>query len=554
MIFRNRFPYIFFIAAMTLAPSVMAQTLSEEVVIDREITPVVRPSVRPSWVLPTVMNPDFESRRLSFYEFMSPSEVTKTIVPLEPAVWADSVMRSPYKGYASLGYFPVYNLGAAAGYRFLQNKTINAGAHLSYDGNSWNGFENDDSKFKQNKFAFGLDGDINFGKGHLLADFNYIYSATAGPQTSFERGAQSINIVDFSVKWNPAATSLFDWDIAADFGYSGFTKKITFDPVKDVTFGLRSAMCFNITETSGVALNVDGHFRSLDNVHILLSDGVNSHFTEILGIISLTPAYKFSNGRLGANLGVRIDLNTGPAFKTRFAPDVRLHWTPSPFLSVYGRATGGEVMNTNRELWERNPWMLGTIAQERSHVNADVEIGLTFGTFKGVWANLHGGWSSVSDWATPVVLESVNTWSPAHIVGFNFGIEAGYSWRWLSLTGHVAGASHRKYYRWQDNAKWDIGIATKLRPIDRLSIDLGYDTRIGRQGFVFDVHSESASYWVETTSLGHTSNLFVGAEYGVTDAISLFVKGENLLNRHWQITTGVRSTGIHGLVGVQYKF
>ena len=541
----------------TIAQVAEAQTLTEEVVIDREITPVVRASVRPSWVTPTLLTPRMEKKRLSFYEFTGTSDITRSISTLEPTPWADSLMRSPYRGYASLGYFPVFNLGGAAGYRFIHNNKADVGARVSYDGSSWSGGDGTEGKFKQNQLSVGVDGTVNFGAGHLSSGVDYTYSATDGPEKgSYLRGTQAINLFDFKAEWIASHAERFNWKTGAYFGYGGFTKAKTignrdYEPVKDITFGANADVSYNFSEISGVALGIDADFRHIygETLYSLYDDAKDSR---LLGIIGLRPAYRFVSGKISGRVGLRLDINTGePGNKMHLAPDVEVRWAPLQQIAVYGRATGGEVMNSNRDLWERNPWMTGVFAAERSHVNADVEIGMTFGSYKGAWATVHAGWSSVSNWAVPVSISNTSVWDMAKIEGFDFGLELGYSWKkWFTVKGNFSGATHGKYYKWQDNAKWVFDIAAKIRPVEKLQIEVGYDARLSRRGFVFD--TVTADY--RQVSLGHTSNLFVGAEYEVTPAFGVFLKAENLLNRHWNVVPDVRSTGVHGLLGVQYKF
>lgn len=576
----------------TVLPALNAQTLSEEVVIDREITPVVRKAVRPSLVTPTILTPRLTSKPLAFSEYMETAEITRGISPLAPAHWADSVMRSPYRGYASLGYFPVFNLGAAAGYRFVDTPKINAGAHLSYDGGSWSsGNDRAEGTYSRNRFEIGADAAFRFRPGVLKADIGYVFSATDIPFVPgyYDRGAQAINTVDLSLKWASVRTARFFCDAQASFGYGGFTKNMTealphfnnhlsepfdFTPAKDINFGVKATPGYRFTEKSAIALDVDLRFRHTPGFNtirpqIFHSDVPSeeyatvvpeSHGPQTMTTVGLTPSYRFRSGNTSGRIGVRFDINRGGLEQnTRVAPDIDLQWSPSSRFAVFLGATGGEVMNTNAELWQRNPWMTGVLTMERSHVNADIRLGFTVGSYKGFWATVEGSWATVGNWAAPIVVEGVNTWHNMDgFSGFNFGLELGYSWRDIvTVVGHAAGATHGKYYKWQDNAKWAFDIAATVRPIERLKIRLGYDVRVDRFGFVFipqPTVSRLAVFANEKTHLGDTSNLFLGADYELTDTLSLFLSAENLLNRHWALTSHIRSQGIHGLLGVQLKF
>lgn len=580
-------------AAVTATVAATAQSLSREVVIDREITPVVRPVVRPALVSPTLLPSKVETQPLSVYEYFGTAEITRSVATLAPVEWADSVMRSPYRGYASAGYFPALNIGAAAGYRFVRDSRRDIGAHISFDTGDWDGVKGSESKYSATALTLGADARLVFAPGTLTAAAGYTFSSTTPAMVlgqQFDRGKQAINHVDVDALWKPARTGILDWNAKARFGFGGFTqnkttelavfarpdgKYVDMKPVSDVTFGVGTDLALRLGKKDAIALGIDADFRHVGTFNMLvpmtytdkLTDEslagvfVQPYGSHTEGIVALRPGYTFRGGVLSGRLGVRIDVATGGMQSgNRIAPDIHLDVTaPSGRFALFLHATGGDVMNTNYDLWQRNPWMAGAFCMERSHVDADIQAGVTFGQYKGVWVTVNAGWSSASDWAVPVAIRDVNTWLLIdRIKGFNFGIEAGYAWKdMVSVTAHATGVTHRGYYRWQDNAKWAFDIAAKVRPWGRLQVEAGYAVRTGRQGYVIGAKPSVGDFAAFTTynvALGHTSNLFAGAEYEFTDAFGVFLKCENLLNRRWYVTNNIRSRGIHGLAGLQFKF
>ena len=57
-----------------------------------------------------------------------------------------------------------------------------------------------------------------------------------------------------------------------------------------------------------------------------------------------------------------------------------------------------------------------------------------------------------------------------------------------------------------------------------------------------------------TASLGCVSDLGAGATYGITPAIDVFARVDNILGRRHMLLPGIESRGLHGLAGVQLKF
>ena len=96
------------------------------------------------------------------------------------------------------------------------------------------------------------------------------------------------------------------------------------------------------------------------------------------------------------------------------------------------------------------------------------------------------------------------------------------------------------YYLWRDRAKYVIGATAKVSPIDKLNINAGYSFRGKRKAGAY--------------SLGSVSNLSLGADYAVNARTTVFLTGENLLDRKFYFIGGVPSQGITGLAGVTYKF
>lgn len=569
-----------------------AQNLSEEVIIDREITPIVRNTTRPSWVMPSLLSPKVRTSPLAFNEYVGSAEITRSILTLDPVAWADSVMRSPYRGYASIGFFPAFNLGASAGYRFIRDAKTNIGARFSYEGSSWSAWKRYNDKYKQNKLEFGADATVLFNAGKLVADLEYSYSSSdmAYVPDEYKRGTQALSAIDLSASWTPAKTARIGWNVHTKINYGGFTsgkssvfdgfntlldKPYGFEPVKDFNLALGSDLSYKLAEKSKILLDLSVKFRHLNTFATLVPELFVAGIPgledipvvmpavsggQTMGIITVSPGYFFMNGDLSGRLGLRADFNTGGFnHKLYVAPDIELRYAAARHLTVFLNAKGGEVMNTNSELWQRDPWMTGVFAVERSHINADVDLGFTFGSYKGFWATMNVGWSSVSDWAVPVTVNYINMWKNSKsFSGVDLGLELGYSWKdLLTVQAKAQGASRSKYYKWQDNARWALDFAAKVRPLKPLQIELGYSARVGRQSFLWTSRPGVTDYAVfESTAIdtGSVSNLFVGAEYEITSAFGAFAKVENLLNNHWAETLTVRSKGVNGLLGVQYKF
>lgn len=566
-------------ALLVTSTAAMAQNLNQEVVIERDIQPVEREAMRPTWVSPTLLSTKVDGTRLSLNEYAGTAEITRKLPPLEAAAWADSVMRTPYKGYVALGYFPIYNAGVTAGYKFIDTRNTTLAGHIAYNGATWKADQKGfDGHYNQHQVSLGIDGRFGSKYGVLSTAVGYTYSATGAPTLDINknttadwlfRGTQGINIVDFSLNWKPTSWPAFIGHLGANVQYGGFFNdkeflnfgipSFTLDPVKDVVFGVNTELGFNLG-TGRLGVDVDAQFRHIDNyVHPAGALTYEEYGSEMPGYVALTPSYNFTTKNVSGRFGVRFDIETGGLdHEVRLAPDIDLQWAPSSMFAISLTATGGDVLNSNAELWRRSPWMTGWFTNERSHVNADVNLGLTFGSYRGFHATVRGGWTSAANWLHLVDVQSFqNEWMPSSTFdGFNAGIELGYSWRDKVIVSASADiAQHGKLYRWADNAKYVFAVGAKVRPIDRLTVELGFDARVDRFAYSLSNNYSIPSTWIHTkTSLGDTSNLHLGAWYDFNDAFTAFVEAENLLNHRWLLAPTVDSKGINGLFGIQYKF
>lgn len=577
---------------LTMGTTAVAQNLNQEVVIERDIRPVEREATRPSWVSPSILSTKVDGRRLSLYEYADAADISRGLPTLDVVSWADSVMRSPYRGYVALGYFPVYNAGLSAAYKFVDTRRAALTGRFDYNGATWSSDTKDVSgRFNHHTINVGLDGHYAFDAGTLAATVDYTYSTSGAPDFSdnkdfanafIARGTQGINIFGLALDWKPKTWPEFIGHIGAGVEYGGFFNsqiigigspitEHTVDPINDVTFGANTELGVNLG-AGRLGVGVDARFRHVNNFRYFfprigengeMIDGTDyeayldmiDYGSSTPGIIALTPAYTFKTKNIAGRLGLRVDIETGGlGHEIKLAPDIDIQWAPSSMFAVSVTATGGDVMNSNAELWRRSPWMSGVCAHERSHVNGDINLGLTFGSYRGFWATIRGGWTSAADWLHLVAVGKNVAWMPTNTVdGFNYGLELGYSWRdKVVITAGAEGAQHGCLYRWADNAKWAFDIAAKVRPIDRLTVELGYDARVDRFAFVL---APTAASWIDSRmSLGDTSNLHLGASYDFTSAFTAFVEAENLLNHRCYIAPYVDSKGINGLFGIQYKF
>lgn len=580
----KRLSYILLLAAA----SASAQSLSTEITVDRTIVPAERAASRLNSVRPAMLQARVSPVRIGMTEYTEPGTVTRSSYVLAPAAWADTFALSPYRGYVAGGYFPAYNLALSAGFRLLQTADTRLGVWGQFDGYSYKGSSEPDREkqtYRNNTGTVGVDFDHRFGaNGVLTLGASYSYGNVLAPDI-FSDDSRSINMADVRAAWYARAGRV-GYHVDAQlqtFGYDfNYEDKVQPDgtPAARGAFDAKGTE-INFAASAGIIARLgerkSGHRAGLEMKVDFLSrpdaytveEGVytvtgNRYWGLLktpgstLGVISATPYYAFGGtSGLNARLGARIDIGTGGSDKKfHIAPDVQVSYSATGF-SIYARAGGGEVLNTQRSLYEYTPFFPVGMMYERSHLPLSVDAGINVGPFEGFGIGVFGGWARANDWLMPALADMSgigrSMFRAVDIKGFHAGVRATYDYRTLfSLKASAEFAPQDEtsgYYMWRDRAKAVVKASATVRPIKPLELTLGYEFREGRACYAYAIDEKPARL-----SLGCASELSFGARYAVSSALDIFARGDNLLGRKYYVLPYVPSQGLHGLVGASFKF
>lgn len=570
------------------AASAGAQNLSTEITVDRTIVPAERAASRLSSVRPSILTSPVSPTRLHMTEYMEPGTVTRSSCVLAPAACADSFAVSPYRGYVGGGYFPVYNLALSAGYRIIQNADTRLGVWGQFDGLSYEApdagsYDDYDIRFKNNTGTAGVDFDHRFGStGVLTASASYSYGRIVAPDR-YCNGDHSLGMADVRAAWYARAGRV-GYHVDAALHTFGFRMHCDDDPFwvpatpvhlpvekgTELEYKLSAGLIVPLGANKGRAgleLGADMLSRPAGTVAVFREGAaagastyrdLNAADGGTLGVISATPYYAFG-GATGANvrLGARIDISTGgEGKKFHIAPDVQLSYSAAGF-AIFARAGGGEVLNTQRSLYDYCVFSPAGFLYERSHLPLTVDAGVNIGPFAGFSAGVFGGWARANDWLMPGInMLGLSTdyamFIATDIKGGHAGVRAAYDYRSMVHVEASAEFAPQKpesgYYMWRDRAKTVVKASATVRPIERLALTLGYEWRGDRAFYMYGRED------VTRISAGSVSDLSFGARYALTPALDIFARGDNLLGRRYRLLPYVPSQGVHGLVGASFKF
>lgn len=562
-----------------------AQDLKTELKGERKITPIEREANRPGF-MPRLYTPTPAKTDLRVTEYGSVSEITPGKVRLEPVAFMDTIAQTPYRGYASLGYFPSYNLGASAGYRFINTSATRLGGWMEFDGSSYDGLmasgKEPKGKYKSNAIAggFRLDHRVD-PKSLLTARIGGLYNHLSAPCYGEEGKSMKMPFYNFGAGaewWSSVGRLGYHASLGIDrFGYSlGDVPADFLNPGLGVTeiespgetqFSFGAGAVYGNRESSMYGgLDIKGQLNHRNNITTARN----------IGLIKFTPYFGFNGDKFQGHLGLNVDVQTGHDAKTHLSPEVLLNWRAMPRFALYGKVTGGDRVNTYATAYDICMWANPASEHFISNIPADAVLGLNLGPFAGLSFELWAGYAAAKYWETQDVFHDYvmlgksawnALWVAGDMHGAHFGARVAYDYRGIVKAEVMAEATpdydeyDEGYYMWRDRAKFDLRASIAVSPIKPLDITASYNVRTGRHTFSYgycELSGESTGggfiYDPEEISLGRVSDLSFSASYKINSQFTVFGRAENVLGkRHW-LSYGIQSPGVRGLVGLSYQF
>lgn len=588
-------------AAMLLVAAVAGSAAAQEPDdLNQEITVTHHEEVKPTDavklnVSPAVSMPAMVSQRLAYGTRRISVVVPASISTLGPAAYGDTIYSSSYRGYAAVGYLPAFDLGASAGYKFIDNDRVRLNGWMQYDGSSYRGdlpWRDDDRsvRLRRNVFtvgaslhsAVGRESFLDFGLDYTFARFNTPNNAEPlaadradALAADFDLRNQNVHRLNAEGLWT-MSTGKWNCGIGmaySHFGYANavvpydFSSAAALKPVRENRFTARafaSASAWG-AEATGMEVRLsyvtNGHRARLgyadpaDPYETFMPGGSFNH-----ALLSLRPYYRTTWKKIVLDLGVNLDFtfNNGKAF--HISPAAQATWKPSPFVSFYINARGGEQQNSLGSLFDVTRYGLPNMAYGNSHVMLDGEVGVTVGQWRGFYSEISAAYAIANDWLMPEMIGSTfSVFEPIDMKGWKLHFGAGYRYRrLLDVSASIEVAPHkydRGYYLWRDRARYVAEACLRVTPIEPLDIELKWNYRSGRRVVADNRRMPEFDYTVRSVrSLGVVNAISLGGNYRLTSQWTIFANIENLTGHRYTMLGGLPSQGIGGLVGATYKF
>lgn len=553
-----------------------AQDLNSEITVTHDVVPEERAATRLQ-LLPSVSLPQTVPGRLSPASLVGVSPLTPSLLTLEPAPYLTSRLKSPWRGYASLGYGPMYNLGASAGYRFVERDNLQADAFLHFDGFKYKSKHPDASyraygpvNMHRNSLDLGTRATWSPLKGTTLsATATYAFSGYNFPLPVLKPGGIpyqdpaecyvnnnriNANMLNISADWRHSVSEKWSYTLSTSYGLHANS-------------GIAGALTENRGSFGGSVVYDHGDVSHWSMDASLSMAGATARHTSGTfhkGIVTLRPAYRLTIDHFSALAGVRLDMRAGGYNPTQDAlgyiyPELQLMWRPSSVFCMYGKMDGHTDANYISSLYESQPYIFPIMANLKgySHVH-NYEIGATAGPWRGAAVTVFAGFATASDWLMSNY--RAGYWMARNVAGMHFGLKADYSYRsYLDFSAKLEMATSpdddfdHGYYPWRDHARLDLDIKATIHPIEPLDIQIGYHLRTHRAKPLPGPLSY-IGLGDYSQALGNISDLNIGAHYRINDMWGVFLRGENILNHSYYIGPAVPSQGIRCLAGATVRF
>lgn len=572
--------------SLAAALSTQAQGLHKEIDVDRKIEPVKREASRMA-VLPTLRLSPIAKPQLSFSDRVVTTRVPNTITTLNPVASGDSLYTSPYRGYAVLALgAPLFNATFSAGYRAVDNDRTRLSLWSQYNGDIYTrkihteAGRSEKLYWRDHTASLGADLHQAVGNESFIdagLDYTYAYHNVPCGVTSYGQNVSRVNAQGiFSSQAGNLGYSagLF----YRHFGFYHLSAPSGFEPdhntVRQNLFGAKILTRLPMSDNSSVGMDIDADFlRTGPSLSPVRSSGytdaaVNGAATT--GLVSLTPHYDYASAAVNARIGAQIDLSINDGRVFHISPEASVAWTPSQIIGFEVKAHGGSSLNSLASLYDITPYISSFMAYGQSHIPYAFDGRVTVGPFLGAYIEFFGGYAKADSWLMPALPADGYTagaiFDRTDLSAWHFGAAVGYDYRKL-LSARVSYETapndyDHSYYEWRDRARHVVSAQLKVRPVEPVLVTLGWEFRAGRRIFrtaVTDIDDGTSPNPLTTLTdeplpLGCVSSLSLGAGLTVTGQLSIFARGENLLNRHFSHIGGRYSQGISALIGASLKF
>ena len=279
----------------------------------------------------------------------------------------------------------------------------------------------------------------------------------------------------------------------------------------------------------------------------------------------LHPYYTYRTDDLQLTLGARLDFFTGVEGKFRAAPDAEVRYHASDALTFFGQAGGGTVANSYRHFaalhpyWIYSPFFQGKndlpqLSHQFDYIRS--AAGMEWNPTTGLFARFYGGFNKSTGRAELLAgnsLVQANAWQWYAHADLRYDYKDVFCWIfngqyniWHSEYGTNSDAN-KEAVAWRPII--DITTEARVQPVHRLTLTADYAFQ------TFSLHSGLPYHRPVTSNLGASVSYQIPLSGSLSRTVlTAFVRGDNLLGRHYDLYPCVRTPGANVLGGFNFTF
>lgn len=367
---------------------------------------------------------------------------------------------------------------------------------------------------------------------------------------------QHVAAADFEAGITPWTLGSFSFDLKAGIQFYSQKYKTTFDDeVGETTMSLdfNGKYAFNEEHSAGLGVEVFSSDYGMKNV-----EGItHAHFT---------PHYSYDGEAFDIKLGLIAGTDGD------IAPDVCFNYHLTPHSDLYVKAVGYDVDNDLRHISTLSPYFVLPNSSETEKLTIDAEFhqidacaGYKFSTSMGLSGDVNVGYDMAenvanADWlikADPDIL-LYNYIDFVKTQRFYINADVTYAYKDIvkvDLKNQFNGWKHKSDGEWIDGSALrptiDLRWKADVKIVKGLHLGLNWEL-----GYYDCPEIENDGSDVEPYERPTTSNLGASLRYKlpVKMPLSVYVKGDNLLNHKHDVFYGYRSIGANVMAGVAMSF
>ena len=586
-------------ASAQLHENVAVEGIYEPVVIETEKIGVYPQAIK--FELPSI-NLDIEDQGIV-------TDFKPSLLAMGITGWRTQSTDKPQKGYLDLNLGSWLNSNISAGYRAIDNdiNTLNLALQFNSTSLSKTSVLPEDLKALSNRYLY--DGKFSLGWNHrvnenrlLRTDFMYRLghfdyfgcTATAGtPLADRKAPAQTLNELQFGMNYLVSPNRAGGWHLGADIRYFGYNSLYPVDfwnaphisGGRETEIDIHAGYNMPLKGGSRLELNAEGNlllYGSGKN----LPDGLRKNSS--YGIISLMPAYRYSNNTFNLKLGAVVDLAINadgssankhyPFF--HIAPDVKADLRAGLF-GMHAGITGGTGLMTlaYREKLDyyQMPY-LSTTCPTYTPFNGEISFSIgpasgftaeagvgydvTQHTPIGGWYQMMlGGYSRAASGLASIQGTPVFDYSTRGINLRGVRIKAGLHYilnpifEASAVMNYSPQNGEKGIFNGYDRSRWTIDVQASCSPVSKLRIDLAYHYRGVRTIYTYMLPDlPGGEETLQGVRLPDITDLNAAITYSFTDNFNVYLRASNLLNRRIELLPAVQTQGIVFSGGFDVRF